>query len=677
MAMGFQDRLLQLTGPFYPGLRTLAPAERQAAVGYFIRALVFAPLGLAGVIWLVRVTDRAALTGEWPLLAITFGLMLILSRLWFQTYYRTAGGGYRSDRRSFWGEVQWSAVLVAGPSAAWLGVILAWGTFFFSGLRGPAHQRLRVLSQSILRTAVVLLTLIEAAIYQSLGGTFPLPGLTTAAVFPAVAATLIGFSLGAIIMAGAMALVRTIARPLTTPEAGGSSFRLNLMITAAGPVLGLVSILPAGLYSLAGWAAYLGFWTIMVGATLAVDRLSRTVEIVQRRTAEMSHLEGFSRAVIASQPDLTTLPDLLKDHVPALFPGGRINAVLYPETLLLNHPPEWTCPLPPDFRLEREIHTRQAGGLLMAIMTPGSTIPAGHIYLESGGPGDHRQLLPALGSLSGQIASALLRLDVTQQHIVERVARVRADQELAMGARIQASLLPDELPQPGGWSLTATLTPALETSGDFYDVFPLGGGRLGLVVADVADKGLGAAFYMALSLTLLRSYAIDSAARYARSYPSRIGAVLETVNERLIRDTGGETFVTLFYAVLDPRSGQLWYANAGHNPPFVIRRDGRRRPRFLRRTGMVLGIMEEMRWGRRSVRLDEGDLLVIYTDGLSEAMNEKRDLWEERRLIQTARRYRDAPLAEIQERVLERVFDFMGEAPQSDDITLMLLRRER
>jgi serine phosphatase RsbU (regulator of sigma subunit) len=416
---------------------------------------------------------------------------------------------------------------------------------------------------------------------------------------------------------------------------------------------------------------------IMLGATLIVDRLSRTLEAVQRRTAEMAELERFSQDLIQSEPDTDFLSKLLGEHVPQLFPDSRISAVLYPDSFLLHHPSDWHTPLPPDFRMADGQSSIENEGLIVPIIMPGTTHPAGHIYLESQSPGDARQLMPALQSLSGQVASALLRLDVTQQFIVERVARERGDRELALGARIQASLLPNELPQIDRWSFTATLTPARETSGDFYDIFSLGGGRLGLVVADVADKGLGAAFYMALSLTLLRTYAVESAIRYARTYHTRIGAVLETVNERLIRDTNGETFVTLFYGVLDLRSGKLWYANAGHNPPFVIRRDRRRGPRLLKGTGVVLGILEDQRWGRRSLTLEEGDLLVAYSDGLTEAMNAQQDEWGEQRLIQATRHHQETPLAELQEQVLAQVYDFMDDTPQHDDITLMLVRRER
>jgi len=651
----------------------LPHAEQEAAAGYAIRALIFSPLAVATLIWLVRITDPATLDPVWPLVIISFALMLILSRLWFQTFYRTESGGYRSEGRSFWGEVLWSAVLVAGPTAAWLGVILVFLNLLLTGFQGSIVFRLRNLSRGMLRLAIVFLTLLEATVYEALGGSFPIPDLSMEAVLPAVVATLVGFGLGSLIVAGSMSLVRAMAGQIKPPRTSG----IRLVMQLGGPFIGLIAILPAGLYSLAGWGAYLAFWMIMVGATLTVDRLSRALEAVQRRTAEMAELERFSRGVIQSEPDLEFLSRLLEAHAPRLFPDGRISAVLYPERSLLHHPSDWRAPLPPDFRMVGGQPSIGSEGLIAPIIVPGTTRPAGHIYLETRNPGDARQLMPALQSLSGQVASALLRMDVTRQFIAERVARERVDRELALGARIQASLLPNELPQFDRWSFTATLTPARETSGDFYDFFSLGDGRLGLVVADVADKGLGAAFYMALSLTLLRTYAVESAIRYARTYHTRIGAVLETVNERLIQDTNGETFVTLFYGVLDLRSGELWYANAGHNPPIVIRRDRRRRPHLLKRTGLVLGMFGEQRWRRRGLTLEEGDLLVAYSDGLTEAMNAQHEQWGEQRLIQAARHHQATPLEELHRQVLAKVYDFMDDAPQHDDITLMLVRRER
>jgi serine phosphatase RsbU (regulator of sigma subunit) len=657
----------------FPGLAFATPTEQDAAVGYAVRALVLSPLAIAALIWLVRITDLSDLDPEWPLIITSFVLMLILSRLWFRTYYRTESGSYRSEGRSFWGEVLWSAVLVAGPTIAWLGIILVFINLLFTGRKGSTVQRLRILSQSMLRLAIVFLTLLEAAIYQALGGSFPMPGLSVQAVLPAVLATLVGFSLGSLIMAGAMALVRAMAGQVSMPKVSG----VRLVMQIGGPFIGLISILPAGLYSLVGWGSYLAFWIIMLGAIWAVDRLSHTLEALQLRTAEMTELERLSRDVIRSEPDIDSLSNLLKEHALQLFPDRHISAVLYPDSSLLHYPADWQAPLPADFRMAAAQPSIEGKGMMTPIIIPGTTLPTGHIYLETKNPGEAGQLLPALQSLSGVLASALKHQDVTKQFIAERVARERVDRELALGARIQASILPSELPQMDRWSFTATLTPARETSGDFYDFFSLGGGRLGLAVADVADKGLGAAFYMALSLTLLRTYAVESAIRYARTYHTRIGGVLETVNERLIQDTGGEMFVTLFYGVLDLRSGKLWYANAGHNPPFVIRRDRRRRPRLLKRTGTILGMLEDQRWGRRSLTLEEGDLLVAYSDGLTEAANRQYEEWGERRLIQAARHHREMSLDELQSQILAEVHDFMDDAPQQDDITLLLVRRER
>lgn len=671
--MKLRNSTLKVLFTLYPRLASLTQAEQDAAAGYAIRALVFSPLATAALIWLVQITHLAALTPVWPLVIISFVLMFVLSHLWFQTFYRTESGGYRSEGRSFWGEVLWSAVLVGGPTVAWLGVILVGLNVLLTGRRGNIVHRLRILSQSLLRLTIVFLTLLEAHLYQALGGSFPLPNLSLQAVLPAIGATLVGFSLGSLIIAGAMSLVRAMAGQIRKPQVSG----VRLVIQVGGPFIGLISILPAGLYSLAGWGGYLAFWMIMVGATLAVDRLSRTLEAVQRRTAEMAELERFSRDVIRSEPVTDILSKLLEEHAPQLFPDSRISAVLYPDKSLLHHPSDWHAPLPPDFQMSDGQSSIGVEGLMVPIILPATTRPAGHFYLETQSPGDAGQLMPALHSLSGLVASALWHHDVTRQFITERVARERGDRELALGARIQASMLPNELPQFDRWSFAATLIPARETSGDFYDIFSLSGGRLGLVVADVADKGLGAAFYMALSLTLLRTYAVESAIRYARTYHTRIGSVLEMVNERLLQDTDGEMFVTLFYGVLDLRSGKLWYANAGHNPPFVIRRDGRRRPRPLKRTGIVLGMLEEQCWGRRSLTLEEGDLLVAYSDGLTEAMNTQYDQWGEQRLIQATRHHQKTPLEELQGQVLAQVYDFMDDAPQHDDITLMLVRRER
>ena len=136
-------------------------------------------------------------------------------------------------------------------------------------------------------------------------------------------------------------------------------------------------------------------------------------------------------------------------------------------------------------------------------------------------------------------------------------------QELAVAGQIQASFLPTELPLKHGWRPAATLQPARETSGDFYDAFPLPNGKLGLLVADVSDKGMGAALYMALARTLLRTYAFE--------YHTRPTTFCAFANRRILTDTQAGLFVSVFYAVVDPYTASLTYANAGHCPAFVLR----------------------------------------------------------------------------------------------------------
>ncbi|MCK4900183.1 MAG: response regulator, partial [Anaerolineales bacterium] len=142
-----------------------------------------------------------------------------------------------------------------------------------------------------------------------------------------------------------------------------------------------------------------------------------------------------------------------------------------------------------------------------------------------------------------------------------QIANEKMEQELALAGEVQASFLPGKIPQIPGWQLSVSLIPARETSGDFFDAIPLPGGRVGLLIADVVDKGVGAALFMALSSTLLRTYATE--------YPTQPELVFSAVNERILQDTNAKQFVTVFYGILDPDTGMLVYGNAGHCPPYL------------------------------------------------------------------------------------------------------------
>jgi sigma-B regulation protein RsbU (phosphoserine phosphatase) len=257
---------------------------------------------------------------------------------------------------------------------------------------------------------------------------------------------------------------------------------------------------------------------------------------------------------------------------------------------------------------------------------------------------------------------ALRRLQKQLQDANQKMA-----QELALAGEVQRSFLPHDLPELPGWQLTATLKPARETSGDFYDFIHLPNGRLGIVVADVCDKGAGAALYMALSWTLIRTYAVE--------YPAQPEIVLSAVNRRIVKDTTTKRFVTVMYGILDLDTGALVYCNAGHWGPYLASAQDSGNVRRLIRTGMPLGIFGDETWEQGSAQLAPGDALVLYTDGVTEAQDAQGAFLGEDRLLASVRPNLGRPAREIQDAILECVQRFMGDTPQSDDIALVVLLR--
>lgn len=259
---------------------------------------------------------------------------------------------------------------------------------------------------------------------------------------------------------------------------------------------------------------------------------------------------------------------------------------------------------------------------------------------------------------------SLRRLQQTLQEANQRMQR-----ELVLAAQVQASMMRSRLPRLPGWELAVRLIPAKLTCGDFYDVLYLPDGKVAILIADVVDKGVGAALYMSMSCTLLRTYALE--------HPENPEQVMLAVNRRILEDIQTDQFVTVFLGVLDPRTGELVYSNAGHNPPALLRAGEGEAVELLSRSGTALGVLEELTWEQRRIHLSPGDVLVFYTDGITDAERENHDFYGLERLLRAVRENIELPAEALRDAVLDDVRTFTQDAAQFDDIALMILKRQR
>ena len=239
----------------------------------------------------------------------------------------------------------------------------------------------------------------------------------------------------------------------------------------------------------------------------------------------------------------------------------------------------------------------------------------------------------------------------------------RFAKELEIAKGIQQSFLPDTAPDIAGIEIAAKNIPALEVGGDFYDFIPLGKDRWGLVIADVSGKGVPAALFMALSRTLIR------ASTLANADPA---VAIGHANQLICEDSKTDMFVTLFYAILDSRAMTLDYVNAGHNPPLLLKGTSSDVV-LLKARGIALGLTDEMDLQSARMDLRPGDVLVLYTDGVTEAINDHEEEFGEQRLLSVIMENRTLPAAELLEKILDAISTFAGNRPQHDDITLLIL----
>lgn len=263
--------------------------------------------------------------------------------------------------------------------------------------------------------------------------------------------------------------------------------------------------------------------------------------------------------------------------------------------------------------------------------------------------------------LETTVAERTRELAAKNASLEEAQAQIKAELEVARA--LQTAILPARFPSTPACDGAARMIPATTMCGDFYDFIELADGGIGLVIADVSGHGVPAAFFMAVARTSLR----DLTAHYTDP-----GACLAQTNRALCAQNPMDLFVTVFYCVLDPRTGVLRYANGGHNPPYLRHADGGVEA-LDGQGGLVLGVMPEAEFPNHTLQLRPGDRLVLYTDGLTEAFNSDDEPYGTERLVAQLSAGGELAAAPLIERICASVKGFAGDAAQSDDITLTVI----
>jgi len=276
-----------------------------------------------------------------------------------------------------------------------------------------------------------------------------------------------------------------------------------------------------------------------------------------------------------------------------------------------------------------------------------------------GQPVDQRRL-NILTGIASQTALAI-ETNRLQSAVAERQ---RLEQELEVAKNIQTSFLPDSAPSIPGWDVAAYYRAARMVGGDFYDFIQLPNNTWGLVVADVADKGMPAALYLARRRTVLRATA------RSRTDPA---VTLTRVNELLLADTRSDLFVTMWYTIWDPADGRITFSSAGHNPPLVVRDDGQA-TQTLRLKGIALGVLENIKLQTETIYLKPGATLILYTDGVTEARSGSGEQFGIHSLEESGRRCCDSSASEIIDAIIDALDDHTGNEPPFDDLTVVVVR---
>jgi phosphoserine phosphatase RsbU/P len=305
--------------------------------------------------------------------------------------------------------------------------------------------------------------------------------------------------------------------------------------------------------------------------------------------------------------------------------------------------------------VEQKVHT------MMAVPLQTKERIIGLIYVDS--PFVLREFTKDDLSLLTVMANvAAIRIENVRLAEIEQTERIM-QRELSQAAEIQGRMLPDKAPDVPGTDLAGFNVPCRTVGGDYYDFFPFPDGRVALALGDVSGKGMPASLMM---------MALHARVQVLAEDPGDLAAFMTRLNKATCAKCPSNRFITFFFCVLDTKTGELTFANAGHNPPIVVRASGE--AEMLEGGGCVLGILPIAPYSEMRMKLEKGDMLVLYSDGVTEANDVDHNEYDEERFIEVLKRHHTEAASEIVNAVMKSVAEFAAGAPQADDITLVVAK---
>lgn len=404
-------------------------------------------------------------------------------------------------------------------------------------------------------------------------------------------------------------------------------------------------------------------------------------ELVGNKIREIYHQADLSIGIYDPAIDQLSLPYLVENGSRLVFTPFKVDGKGFigyllknPHTLLINEKMEQAA-------IQYQSVDVTGGGLpksaLYVPLTMGSSVRGEIVLVDMQKEHAFDQSdVRLLETLANSMSVALETARLWEQ---EKIYLMALEHEFEIGREIQEGFLPRVIPQPKGWEIAASLKPAREVAGDFYDVFELPGGKIGLVIADVCDKGLGAALFMTLFRSFIRGVSnIDFYARagsgYGNSSADRIKIAISLTNNYIV-ETHGDTgmFATIFFGIFDSHTGILTYINGGHLPPMLINNHGVKD--VLTLTGPAIGGKSDADFAIRDVMIEPGDTFFAYTDGVTDAENTAGETFSEKGLISLFNG--EQALSSLLANINSQIETFSFGAQQIDDITLLAVKRRK